>query len=144
MRVNIFFILLVLVGVSCFGQESSQERPALKDEYLAKRKSLNTAGTVLLGAGLIAFTIAMGQDLKNLDYDWRTPSTYEPTPNMTWLYITSGAMVVGVMACYISATKYKRKAQAISFRFKVDKTEFLQKGVVSSKPLPALSITLPF
>jgi hypothetical protein len=141
MRATIFFAVLIAISASIFGQVPQQDPEVLKDEYLAKRKSLNTAGTVLEVGALIGFSVAIGTDLKNFSY-LANPADYEPTPNMTWLYITSLAMAVGGVVCYVSATKYKMKARSISFQFKMNKTEFLQKGLVYSKPIPSLAITL--
>jgi hypothetical protein len=137
------FALFIIISASCFSQDSTGNRQQLKDQYLAKRKSLNTGGTVLEVGALIGFSVAIGTDLKNFNY-LSNPADYEPTPNMTWLYITSCAMAVGGLVCYISATKYRMKARAISFQFRMNKTEFLQSGLVSSKPVPSLAITLPF
>ena len=107
-----FFALFVAMSVGSFCQDSSDNRQVLKDKYLAKRKELKTAGTILEVAAVIGYSVALSTDLNNITFDW-TDTNNDPAPNMTWLYIASTAMMIGGVVCYVSATNYKRKARQL-------------------------------
>jgi len=128
MRKLFLFSFLLFLAASTFGQ---QRNPSLtKQDYLQKSKRQKTTAKLLLGGGLLSFSVGFltigGKGTNSVD-------------NGIMLIAGTAAMVASV-PLFIIASKNKKKAMSMSLKNQLV-PRFEGTGFVY-KPLPSLSLKI--
>ena len=129
MKKPTIFILLLILSISSFSQQTKQD-------YLQKSKNQKKAATILLGGGalliLTAFIIPRGEQTGT---SYIIYTDYKNDGIKTALGLTGVVSVLGSIPFFIASGKNKRRAMNLSFRNErapqVERSSFVYRTVPS-------------
>ena len=128
--------LLFAFSTACFAQEPVPAKTKTKEELLKKSKNQRTAAYIMGGVGAVAFSAGFITLVEGLDSESKTN-------NGVGLMIAGEVVAVGGLVMYIVSGKTKKKANAMTASFKMEKgLPYAQRGMGATY-YPALSIKLP-
>ena len=132
-------LLLFILSIATFSQQTDPPPSLTKQDYLKKSKSQRTAGWILAGTGtglvLVAFaTTDLGDigDAINGDNSGLNRGTA--------LFVTGGIVALSSIPLFIIASKNKRKAMSLSFKNEIS-TQIQRNKYVHTR-IPSLNIKI--
>ena len=120
-------MLLVLATVS-FSQQTNPKQPLTREDYLKKSKSQKITAFVLLGAGVTTLAI-----ISQGNTSFAVLGTFAPEVILSTL---------GSIPLFIASARNKRKAQAATVYFKLEKQDVRQFSGNSTYPSVAIKFNL--
>jgi hypothetical protein len=120
-------MLLVLATVS-FSQQTNPTQPLTREDYLKKSKSQKITAFVLLGAGVTTLAII---SKGNTSFDV-----------LGTLAVAGTLSTLGSIPLFLASAKNKRKAQAASVYFKLEKQDIRQLSGITTYPSVAIKFNL--
>jgi hypothetical protein len=138
MRIVCFIVLLLVMNIKMFSQQTTPEPISLKEEYLQKSKSKKSAGYALLGTGaaLAVIGIAIGSNAE------QSLNGLGQAAGCALLIITGGGLTLTSLFFFGAANNYKRKAAAISLHMEKAMQPYNSGWVHTSFPTLRLMIPL--
>ncbi len=124
-------MLLVLATVS-FSQQTNPKQPLTREDYLKKSKSQKITAFVLLGAGVTTLAI-ISQGNTSFATSFAVLGIYAPEVILSTL---------GSIPLFIASARNRRKAQAASVYFKLEKQAVQQFSGNTTYPSVAIKINL--
>lgn len=121
-------LLLVILSVTSFCQQTEPSQPMTRDEYLKKSKTQKVLGFVFLGAGAITLISVSGGNT-----DFNTLGT---------LVVVGGVLTLTSIPLFIASGRNKRKAKNAAAFFKFEQTKTIQQAQISFHSFPAISLKL--
>ena len=121
-------IMLLILSVTTFCQQSQSSKPLTRNEYLTKSKTQKIFGFILLGAGATTLIIISkgNTDLKSVGP----------------LAVAGILSTLASIPLFIASGRNKRKAMNVSTSLKIEKLQTIQSNGISFHPLPAISIKI--
>src|SRR5258705_12673666 len=133
MKKIILFIMLLILSVSSFSQQTNS-RPVLnKQDYLKKSKNQKTTAWVLLGSG--AALILVGDLIGN-----SKESSFDDAGAGVVIAGAGVLSMLGSIPLFIASGKNKRKAMSMSF--KNEMMPQLQRGSFVNQSIPSFSLKI--
>ena len=129
-KIIVLSILLIVSGAS-FSQQTTTNTPLTKADYLQKSIKQKTAAWVLLGGG--SALVVTGVLLSN-------NASFDNLGTTATIAIVGGLSMLGSIPLFIASGKNKRKANAATAFFKMEKTPVIQQTGFVYQSYPALSI----
>ncbi len=120
-------MLLVLATVS-FSQQTNPTQPLTREDYLKKSKSQKITAFVLLGAGVTTLAII---SKGNTSFDV-----------LGILAVAGTLSTLGSIPLFLASARNKRKAQAASVYFKLEKQDVRQLSGITTYPSVAIKFNL--
>ena len=137
MKKIILFPMLLILSAASFSQQITTNTPVTKADYLQKSKNQKSTAWVLLGGGsalmITGFLIAGGG---NGDVSFGAAGTGVIVGGLGFL------STLGSIPLFIASGRNKRKANAATAFFKMEKTPVIQQTGFVSRSYPALSFKI--
>jgi hypothetical protein len=119
-------LLLLAFSASCVSQEQPKVRTKTKQDYLYKSHRQNNTGFIMLGVGVAAMLGGAVIAASSADYSdmWGLPapaSSNDGADAGAVLFIAGGASAVGSIFMFVAAGNNRRKANAMTASFKMEK-----------------------
>ena len=102
MKKILLFIMLLIMSVAAFSQETKPSPTLTKQEYIQKSKNQKTTAFILLGVGATAIAIAAPGNV-SLDL-------------LPVLVIVGGVAAIVSIPLFIASARNKRKGMSLSFK----------------------------
>ena len=134
--------MILIVSAHSFGQEVIPSQPVTKEDFLQKVKKQKTAGWVLLGGG---FTMTVASLLAGAIHVENDPGSIVNDKAFGAETVLFGVGLVSMAASipfFVSASKNKRKAMAVTGSFKMETTPVIQHGSFVQTSFPAISLKI--
>lgn len=144
MKKILCYMILLVLPVTTFCQQTAQTVPVVKTDYLKKSKSLKTGAWIMVagGAALIMTSAIIpkgektGFSLPSLDY------TYENDGIKAALVITGYISTLGCIPLFYAASKNRKRAEGLSASFKMESLHEIPNGLFTGTSYPTLSIKI--
>ena len=141
----IFLLVLLLNGITSFSQEQLSKM-TVKENYLKKSKSQKkTANVLLIGGGALvatAFIYPRGKPEYHNAIFWSF-TTYPNDGLKAGLLLTGTLSMLGSVPFYLSSSKNKRRAAAITVRVENRDVLIPNHNTLRLKKQPSLTFKLP-
>lgn len=134
MKSIIICLLLAIVANSAYSQQTTPAKTLTKQDYLKKSKNQKLAAWLFLAGGGTA--IALGA--RDVD---PVLSNAEETRS-TALIVTGIATLSISTTLFIASARNKKKAEGMTFNFKMEKAPVIQQGGFAYSSYPAVSLRL--
>lgn len=135
-----FICLLLLLSISHGGLLAQETTVAVNTDYLKKSKNQKKAAFILLRSGGALFVIGLMVGLDDIGgiFD---PEDQENSELSDALIIGGVAVTAASIPFFISASKNKKKAASLSFKF--ERTPVIQQQSLGFRSYPAASLKIP-
>ena len=149
MKKVLALIMLLAFSASCFAQEQAPPvNKKTKQDYLYKSYKQKNTGFILLGAGVAAMLGGAVIAASSTDYSnmWGTPEPASSNDGLdagTVLFIAGGASVIGSIFMFVASGNNKKRANAMTVSFKLEKGLPPMLRDKGQTYYPALSIKVP-
>lgn len=145
-KVMIYFLLLAMPAAA-FSQQTTNDVPPVKIDYLQKSKKQKTAAWIITGAGSMGLLVTAltdaSQEASGALVTFFSLGTVEPTyKSYTGLYLASAALTAVGISFFIRSANNKKKAISATTSFKMEKSPTLQNGQLTSHASPSLSLKI--
>jgi len=144
MNKHFIFILLLILSINVFSQQTTPTDPTVKTDYLKKSKNQKTAAWILLGSGFALTTTGMIIGISSAAEEIFGAFTNEKSNSFevgAVLFYTGLASMLGSIPLFIASSKNKNKANTTaSFKFET-RTTIQQYSQVKAQ-YPAISIKI--
>jgi hypothetical protein len=142
MKKIIVFVLLLIVSVASFSQETKPTPALTKQAYLKKCKNNKTAAWVCLGSGTALFLTGMAVVPKDYNpyYDVNTPQEDHQYHFAEALAFTGFGSMLASIPLFIASHRNKKKSMSLSF--KNEKVPYIQKNSFVYRPVPSLNLKM--
>jgi hypothetical protein len=152
MKKYVLILLIALIGLKSFGQadtvKTGSKMPGTDySELIQKSKNQKAAAWALLGGGTV-MTVA-GLILWNNENEKRAKEdTWGYVFSLgynDWIILSAAGIIAataGSIPLFVASRKNKRKANALSMSFKIEKTFFSQSYNLTKVNYPALSLKI--
>ena len=147
MRKPVFFILLLIISVISFSQQTITATPPVKTDYLKKSKNQNTAAWILLGGGFAFATTGIIVGVNGTTREIVGAFTGEKSNQFeigAGFFYAGLATMAGSIPLFIASSRNKRKASAVSTSFKIETGTFVQQTALIRSRFPAIAIKIKF
>ena len=143
MKKIIVFILLLIISVASFSQQSTATAPAVKTDFQQKSKNQKTAAWTLMGGGslltAIGFVIILNETATAIANIFEAKS--QKTSNTgEILFYTGIAAMAGSIPLFIASRRNKMKGMSLSL--KNETVPQLQKISFTNRPVPSLALKI--
>ncbi len=141
-KVMIYFLLLIMPAAS-FCQQTNQNTPSVKTDYLKKSKNQKTTALVLLSGGfaLTAAGVIVGVDEAVNDLGNIFDPEIQPSSNAGGiLFFTGWAAMLGSIPFFISSAQNKKRAMQTTVGLKIEKSGSIHEDFLIQNSYPALSL----
>ncbi len=148
----IFFSIFLVIASTTFCQPIESSPTLTKQEYLHKSKNQKTAAWFLLGGGFVLFTTGVAIATKEAASELSgvlvsvfigAPSQVKKKSNTSGiLFYTGLASMVGSIPLFVSSSKNKKNATAISASIKFEESFQAQQSAFNKIQFPAIAIKI--
>ena len=141
-KIMIYFLLLVIPGAS-FCQQTNENIPVVRTDYLKKSKNQKTAAWVLLSGGFALTTAGVIVGVNEAVNDLGNIFDPEAQPSSNAgaiLFFTGGAAMLGSIPFFISSAKNKKRAMQTTVGLKIEKSSSVHGNYLIQNSYPALSL----
>jgi len=133
------FVLLLILSVTTFSQQTNPVPSLTKKDYLKKSKSQNTAAWILAGAGTGLVVVAFATTNLN-DIGDAINGDNSGLNTGSALFVTGGIIAASSIPLFIIASRNKRKAMSLSFKNEIS-TQIRRNGFACTR-IPSLNIII--
>jgi len=126
MKKAIICAMLLLSSTISFGQQTDPEHSLTREDYLKKSKSQKITAFVLLGAGVTTLAIIS-----------KGNTSFDVLPILA---VVGTASTLGSIPLFIASARNKRKAEAASVYFKLQKQPVRQLSGITAHAYPSVAI----
>lgn len=139
----IIFVLLVMISVNSFCQQTKTSQPLTREDYLKKSKHQNTAAWFLVVGGASLLTTGLVINKGDLIQEYFIGrSDYKNSGIKSFLTVTGISLMSGGIYLFISSARNKEKGMSASAGFKMEKLTNIQQRSFIQSTYPAVSIKI--
>ena len=140
MKKSAIFIILLLLSVTSFSQQTNPALQLTKQDYLQKSKNQKKAALLMLGGGgafiLTGIIIPKGE-LTHMGY---LGNDYKNDGVKGAFYLCGALAMLGSIPLFIASSKNKKKGMSLSF--KNNALPQLYNGSLTKRPIPSLNLKI--
>ena len=142
---------MLTMPASAFNQQTTNNTPPVKTDYLQKSKKQKTAAWVLIGGGLALSTTSIliatpkaSEDYLNIfaGLFYADPPPQNSYTAETILLVVGTATMLSSIPLFIASGKNKSKAMSLLTHIKMEKSTLLQQQSFIQTSYPALSVKI--
>ncbi len=145
MKKIIIYTLLLVLPAASFSQQTTNNAPPVKIDYLKKSKNQKTAAWVLLGGGLGLTIAGVAIGANEVANDFVTiivTGEQQSSSTGAVMILAGGATMLGSIPLFISGAKNKGRAMSASAGLKMEKSTMIQRSTFVQNSYPALSLKI--
>lgn len=139
MKKIISFVLLLIISVKIFCQQTNPLQQLTATDYLQKNKHQQTIAWLLLGGGFLIGTGGMFMALENTFVDNGNYHISKTRIGVAMFY-TGGFAVIGSIPVFISAAR--NKGRSMSVGLKMENKLIIRQSCLTNTYYPAISFKL--